>query len=54
MYYIPPNRGPILRSIGLLDIKLPRKEIIYTDDRRTNRRTDGTTDGRTDRRRVRQ
>ena len=42
----------ILRSIGLLDIEIPRKEIISTDgrtDRRTDRRTDGTTDGRTDR-----
>ena len=37
---------PILRSISLLDIEIPRKEIISTDDRRT--------DGRTDRRRVRQ
>ena len=32
---------PILRSIGLLDIEIPRKEIISTD-------------GRTDRRRARQ
>ena len=37
---------PILRSIGLLDIEIPRKEIISTDNRRT--------DGQTDRRRVRQ
>ena len=37
---------PILRSIGLLDIEIPWKEIISTDDRRT--------DGQTDRRRVRQ
>ena len=40
-----------LRSIGLLDIEIPRKEIISTDgrtDRRTARRRDGTTDGRTD------
>ena len=29
---------PILRSIGLLDNELPRKEIISTDDRRTDRR----------------
>ena len=29
---------PILRSIGLLDIEIPRKEIISTDDRRTDRR----------------
>ena len=36
----------ILRSIGMLDNELPRKEIISTDDRRT--------DGRTDRRRARQ
>ena len=28
---------PILRSIGLLDNELPRKEIISTDDRRTDR-----------------
>ena len=33
----------ILRSIGLLDIEIPRKEIIST-----NGRTVGTTDGRTD------
>ena len=41
---LPPQRTfrPILRSIGQLDIKLPQKEIISTDD------------GRTDRRRVRQ
>ena len=37
---------PILRSIGLSDNELPRKEIISTDDRRT--------DGQTDRRRARQ
>ena len=40
----------ILRSIGLLDIEIPRKEIISTDgrtDRRTRRRTDGRTDGQT-------
>ena len=43
-----PSRtfSPILRSIGLLDNELPRKEIISTDDRRT--------DGRTDRRHARQ
>ena len=41
---------PILSSIGLLGNELPRKEIISTDDRRT----DGQTDGRTDRRRARQ
>ena len=29
---------PILRSIGLLDIEIPRKEIISIDDRRTDRR----------------
>ena len=34
---------PILRSIGLLDNELPRKEIISTDDRRTDRPTDGQT-----------
>ena len=34
---------PILRSIGLIDNELPRKEIISTDGR-----TDGQTDGRTD------
>ena len=39
----------ILRSIGLLDNKLPQKEIIPIDDRRqTDRRTDGRTDRRTD------
>ena len=37
---------PILRSIGLLDNELPRKEIVSTDDRRT--------DGQTDRPRARQ
>ena len=49
---------PILRSIGLLDNELPRKENISPDDRRTDRRTDGQTDrrtdGQTDRRRARQ
>ena len=40
---------PILRSIGLIDNELPRKEIIST-----NGRTDGRTDRRTDRRRARQ
>ena len=39
----------ILRSIGLLDIEIPRKEIISTDGR-----TDGQTDRRTERRRARQ
>ena len=39
---------PILRLIGLLDNELPRKEIISTDDRRTDGQTDGRTDGRTD------
>ena len=34
----------------LLDNELPRKEIISTDDRRTDGQTDGRTDGRTDRR----
>ena len=48
MHCPPRTFRPILRSIGLLDIKIPRKEIIFTDDRRTDRRTDG----RTDRRRV--
>ena len=38
----------ILRLIGLLDIKLPQKEIIATDDRRTDRQTDRQTDRRTD------
>ena len=28
---------PILRSIGLLDNKIPQKEIISTDNRRTDR-----------------
>ena len=40
---------PILRSIGLLDIEIPRKEIISTDDRRTDGRTNRRTDRRTDR-----
>ena len=35
-----------LRSIGLLDIKLPRKEIIYKDER-TDKRTDRRTGGQT-------
>ena len=39
---------PILRSIGLLDNELPRKENISTDDRLTDGQTDGQTDGRTD------
>ena len=39
---------PILRLIGLLDNELPRKEIISTDDRRTDGQTDGRTDRRTD------
>ena len=30
---------PILRSIGLLDIEIPRKEIISTDDGQTSRTT---------------
>ena len=34
---------PILRSIGLLDIEIPRKEIISTDDRRTDGQTSRTT-----------
>ena len=38
---------PILRSIGLLDNELPQKEIISTDDRRTDGRHDRRTDGRT-------
>ena len=43
---LPPLQTfrPILRSIGLLDIEIPQKEIISTDDRRT----DGQTEGRTD------
>ena len=36
---------PILRSIGQLDNELPQKEIISTDDRRTDGQTDGRTDG---------
>ena len=39
---------PILRSLGLLDNELWRKENISTDYRRTDRRTDGRTDRRTD------
>ena len=41
-----PSRkfNPILRSIGLLDNELPRKEIISTDDRRTDGRTEGRRD----------
>ena len=39
---------PILRSIGLIDNKLPRKEVISTDGR-TDGRTDGQTDGQTSR-----
>ena len=30
---------PILRSIGMLDIEIPRKEIISTDDRQTDGQT---------------
>ena len=33
---------PILRSIGLLDNELPQKEIISTDDRRTDGQTSRT------------
>ena len=33
----------VLRLIGLLDNELPQKEIISTDDRRTDGRTDGQT-----------
>ena len=40
MHYPLTDIQAILRSIGLLDIKLPRKEIISTDDRRTDERTD--------------
>ena len=47
---------PILRPIYLLDVRLPRKEIIYTDGRtdrqaaqQTDGQTDDTTDGRTNR-----
>ena len=58
MHYPPPlsprTFRPILRSIGLLDIKLPRNEIISTDDRRTDKQTDRRTDGQTNKRRVRQ
>ena len=32
----------------MLDNELPRKEIISTDDRRTDGQTDGRTDRRTD------
>ena len=34
---------PILRSIGLLDIEILRKEVISTDDRRTDGQTSRTT-----------
>ena len=40
---------PILRSIGLLDIEIQQKEIISTDDRRTDGWTDRWTDGQTSR-----
>ena len=36
--------GYNLSSIGLLDIEIPRKEIIFTDGGQTARRTDGRTD----------
>ena len=48
MHYPSQTFRSILRSIGLLDNELPRKEIISTDDRRTDRRTDRQTDGQTD------
>ena len=35
---------PILRSMGTLDLEIPRKEIISTDDGRTDVRTDGRID----------
>ena len=38
---------PILRSSGLLVNELPRKEIISTDDRRTDGQMDRRTDGQT-------
>ena len=47
-YPLTDIRSIILTSIGLLDIKLPRKEIISTKNRRANGQTDGRTDGRTD------
>ena len=43
---------PILGSIGLLDVRLPQKEVIYTDgrtDRQTDRQKDRQTDGQTSR-----
>ena len=43
MHYPLTTFRPILGSIGLLDVRLPRKEIIYTDGR-TARQTDGRTD----------
>ena len=48
MYYLLTIRTfrSILRSICLLDIKLPRKEIIYTNDRQTDERRDVTHDNR--------
>ena len=39
----------ISKSIGLLDIKLPRKEVISKDDSRTDRQTDRQTNRQTDR-----
>ena len=44
MHYPARTFRPIMRSIGLLDNELPRKEIISTDDRRTDGRTDRRTD----------
>ena len=44
---LPRTSRSILRSIGLLDNELPRKEIIPTDDRRTDGRTDGQTSRKT-------
>ena len=46
---LPRTFRPILRSIGLLDNELPQKEIIFTDDRRTDRPTGGRTDGQSSR-----
>ena len=45
MHYPQQTFRPILRKIGILEIKLPQKEIISTDDRRTDGRTDGRTEG---------
>ena len=43
MHYPVTDIQADFESIGLLDFKLPREEIISTDDRRTEGQADGQT-----------